>query len=119
MSFLCNASGSESPDVIVQWTREDGVALNDSDESISTGRLVIGDTSTVQLNITNAEFSQSGTYICVAVNPDGGQSIEDATLTVAGNVCECMLCVCVCVCVCVCACVRACVCTCMCTCTCV
>ncbi len=82
--FVCNASASESPDVTLQWTREDSLPIM-NDDRISTGTVTLGDTSVLQLNISDVGLEQRGTYLCITTNPDGAETAEEATLMLRGK----------------------------------
>ena len=79
----CDATSSESRDVIVRWTRDDDNTFLDDQRVSAT--MELDDTRIVELTIINFGTVDQGDYTCIVTNPDGEDTTETATLTVTGQ----------------------------------
>ena len=84
--FVCDARGSENPDVNLVWSRIDQPLIIDGNR-VQTGSPFTGQLS---LLIDNIGTADEGVYQCTASNPDGGATVETFNLTVTGMHIHCL-----------------------------
>ena len=80
VTFFCNAMGSESPNVNLEWSRVNQPLIVDGSRVILFSIL----TQVLDLRISDVSTTDEGMYRCTATNPDGGATVEIFSFTVTG-----------------------------------